>query len=112
MGRQTLLAHVSHLRDPRQGIADADGAAGEKSERNGSIRSHNEKPVPCTHYAAGNCERGDACPYSHAYMDYEAKPLNKKRAAMCTYFEQGKCMRGAACTFAHGRDELTLIAAL
>lgn len=65
--------------------------------------------VPCKWFVTGVCRKGNACEFSHDPFDFQARPLQKKRAELCVYHQRGNCTRGTACPFAHGDTELAEI---
>lgn len=60
---------------------------------------------PCRHFAAGRCDRGDACGFLH---ERPAAPAAAATAAPfaqrpCRHFAAGRCNRGDGCGFLHER---------
>lgn len=66
------------------------------------------KEVPCKFNIAGQCKKGDLCPFSHEKSIDEFSGLAgsnqnpaKWKTVPCKFFEMGKCKKGDGCPFIH-----------
>ena len=57
-------------------------------------------PGICYAFQKGECERGDACRFSHNEAEADSSTLPKPRG-ICYAFNKGECDRGESCRFLH-----------
>eukprot|EP00972_Heterocapsa_arctica_P019213 2834662-Heterocapsa_arctica.AAC.1 len=84
-----------------------------KGKGKGKERARKEDVLPPTCRRAGNCYKGEACPWLHgtskgvvsAAAPSSARPKKRDKAApqaLCRQFAQsGKCSFGADCSYSH-----------
>lgn len=68
----------------------------------------------CGHWQRGDCQRGEACVFSHPEKERGTLQMRATtevfshnfKTAMCKYFANGSCHHGERCMFAHRHQDL------